>query len=89
MADREKVFNRIETICNICKENTWRTEFSSDTIYPLLRDVLALLKEKQAVVLCGNCAHGHLVGSGFCECEKDGNAHYHDWFCADGERRGE
>ena len=46
MPDREKVINHMETICNICKENTWRTEFSSDTIYPLLRDAIALLKEQ-------------------------------------------
>ena len=45
--DRENVINRMETICNICKENTWRTEFSSDTIYPLLRDAISLLKENE------------------------------------------
>ena len=48
MPDRENVINRMETICNICKENTWHTEFSSDTIYPLLRDALAMLKEREA-----------------------------------------
>lgn len=47
MPDRENVINRMETICNICKENTWRTEFSSDTIYPLLCDAIALLKEQE------------------------------------------
>ena len=46
--DRETVINRMETICNICKENTWRTEFSSDTIYPLLRDAIVLLKDQEA-----------------------------------------
>ena len=39
------------------------------------------------LVRCGACKHGHLVGSGFCECKKDNKAHYHDWFCADGERK--
>lgn len=82
--DREKVINRMETICNICKENTWRTEFSSDTIYPLLRDAIAMLKE-QEIIRCKDC-HFYL-GEGFCNrsgihLEVNG-----DWFCADGERR--
>lgn len=61
--DRDTVINRMETICDICKENTWRTEFSSDTIYPLLRDAIAILQEQEAVEprvssveqRCGNC----------------------------------
>lgn len=52
-----KVINRIETICNICKENTWRTEFSSDTIYPLLSDALAMLKEQPEIIRCKDCRY--------------------------------
>lgn len=47
MPDRDTVISRIETICEICKTNKWRTEFDSDTIYPLLTDALALLKEQE------------------------------------------
>lgn len=89
MMDRESVVNRIETICNICKENTWCTEFSSDTIYPLLHDALALLKEQQELVRCMDCEHGEKVNSVFL-CGKTrgfGIAHDGNWFCADGERR--
>lgn len=48
MEDRETVINRMEIICNICKENVWPTEFSSDTIYPLLRDAISILKGQKA-----------------------------------------
>lgn len=47
MPDRDTVVNRIETICEICKTNRWQTVFDSDTIYPLLTDALALLKEQE------------------------------------------
>ena len=47
----------------------------------------AALGEQPEIVRCGECAHGHLVGSGFCACDKYVNAHYHDWYCADGEKR--
>ena len=56
MPDRENVINRMEAICNICKEKTWRTEFSSDTIFPLLQDVLSILKEQEAVEAKGHAA---------------------------------
>ena len=52
----------------------------------LAKDVTPTIDTVQ-VIRCGECARGHLVGSGFCVWEKYGNAHYHDWFCADGERR--
>lgn len=48
MEDRETVINRMEIICNICKENVWPTEFSSGIIYPLLRDAISILKEQKA-----------------------------------------
>lgn len=47
MPDRENVISKIKTICEICKENKWITKFTSDVIYPILSDALALLKEQQ------------------------------------------
>ncbi len=52
----------------------------------LMADALTLLKEQPEIVRCGVCKHGHLVGSGFCICRKHETEHYHDWYCADGER---
>ena len=43
------------------------------------------MEDKPEVVMCGDCKYGHLVGSGFCECKKNGGAHYRDWYCADGQ----
>lgn len=75
MADREKVIHDFSEWCD-----------SMDELCPVIcLDVLALLKEQPGIVLCGDCRNGHLVGSGFCICRKDGKAHYHDWYCADGE----
>ena len=52
----------------------------------VLEDAIELLKDQPEVVRCRDCdlnsgtPHNPL-------CRKDCNAHYPDWFCADGERK--
>jgi hypothetical protein len=70
MPDRDTVISRIETICEICKTNKWRTEFDSDIIYPILTDTLALLKEQDAVepYIAGSGESFETAGTWWYEC---------------------
>lgn len=93
MPDRDTVISRIETICEICKTNKWQTVFDSDTIYPILTDALALLKEQPEIIRCGDCLRGEKLPMlqhypNLTWCNRHSTAHNDDWFCADGERRG-
>ena len=87
MTDRKKVINelRFQLDSKEVKDQHYPVQLSASDA----NTILVLLKEQEAVVRCGECTRGHLVSSGFCVCEKYGNIHYHDWFCADGERRTE
>ena len=93
MPDREKVIRLIEEEISVCESvnQCYRT-----IDLPALRDILALLKEQEAVVRCKDCKYAYLTDDGeckYCEMEKDDNGFLieryssWDWFCADGERK--
>ena len=90
MIDREKVIKGLET-CRTrvhCKECPYAYDKRADDSYceaVLHNDVLAMLKEQEAVVRCKDCwkrEFDNCPFNEFCGFKPDD-----DWFCADGVKR--
>lgn len=105
MADREEIVEIFSELRNfadndvhpvVSPENWHVYSKLCDLIDQAKEYVLALLKEKEAVVRCKDCKYAYLTDDGeckYCEIEKDDNGSLielyrsWDWFCADGERK--
>ena len=96
MPDREKYIEVLSKTAKTVKE------FNEDTPIKIslecVEDILALLKEQEAVVRCKDCKHSgcrtqNVDGSIFrVVCKKHSTKRNErwmdaDWFCADGERK--
>ena len=95
--DREKVIKGLEVCFDSSKECNGCTYITTPYCKTTLRnDVIALLKEQEAVIRCKDCKYAHKTYDGDCKycdmfTDDDGNPieRYRpsDWFCADGERK--
>lgn len=91
MIDKEKTIKALEE--RIIEANPWKDQppLRCDISYPLLVDVLELLKSQPQIVRCKDCKYcGSEIRHGikFAKCELKHNwMPQEDWFCADGERR--
>ena len=53
-----------------------------------IADVIILLKEQEAVILCKDCKHWRRCECGsYGSCEERDGFYDAEWFCADGERK--
>ena len=88
MVDREKVINEIEE--EIRLGEYWDEIFRIVSLQ-LLNDILVLLKEQSEIVLCKDCKYGEHMCKPWSDiiCNQNRATHIPDWFCADGERKGE
>ena len=94
MTDREKVIKHFEHLLNAAKGNY--QDFVDLTV-ECGEEILALLKEQEAVVRCKDCRYCTIAadkkwrqdfGKSIYECDHKGFCCVEpDWFCADGERR--
>jgi len=89
--DREKVIKGLE-LCEIGSDyRCYETEcpyYGQGCTENLKNDILALLKEQEAVVRCEDCAWwgtDRMCENSDSPCFQNGCTHG-NWFCADGER---
>lgn len=81
--DREKVVSTFEKIISVCKEDG--CDFV-DLTFEDAEQILAMLKNQPQIVRCKDCKHWE-QSNGHCPFNSIfTNA---EWFCADGERRGD
>lgn len=94
MNDREKVIERLEE-CLSASCRGFRTCPYSDDAWDAVASALALLREQEPIVRCGDCKYWYA-----CKCWNDNvfqQVRYRghrsdfvtdsDWFCAEGERK--
>ena len=82
---RQEIIKIIERCYEVGYNCTECPLFSEDECEDkLMHDVLAFLKEQEAVVRCKDCKYYHGVNFG---CGALNLYPKPDWFCADGERR--
>ena len=94
MADIEKVIKGLNSCARTDGKYCGNCPYTNegDCVAIMSQDVLALLKEQEAVVRCKDCKHGRIYEN-CVKCENAGNpgmfATYHqfNWFCADGEAK--
>lgn len=90
MIDREKVIKEFELFI---KE--FHPACTSEGVeLDMFREVLALLKEQEAVVKCKDCKYGHQLCADYISCEISEESesgchlsHKPEWFCADGRKK--
>ena len=81
MPDRKNVIRLIEEEISVCESvnQCYRT-----IDLPALRDILALLKEQEAIVRCKDCKNFDGLD---CKVNDITNIMDTNWFCADGKRK--
>lgn len=84
MLDREKVKAELDEIVEQCRGMDY---IGFSTITEHCQNILALLKEQEAVVRCKDCKHGKIYDVNLVDCDLNELAKDADFFCADGERK--